>query len=112
MITCKRENILSDIMVGNFYGIVNCSLYASEDCKKDWSRINWPPLFCKAKVDLNDLSLEMRAFYQNYGTKPRNELTQRFAASKITLSTEMIKFLVECGFVVTEINWALQYQRG
>ena len=99
----------------NFKNFLTIQIYnpdSSDDCKKDWSRINWPPLFCKAQVRLEELSEEMRAFYRDYGTEPRLELTQRFSATDITLSTEMVKFLVECGFIVTDVSWVLQFQRG
>ena len=68
-----KQKILADIMKDNFYGIISVSLHASEAGKKDWARINWPPLFCKTQVELKDLSPEMQKFYIDYNTKPRLE---------------------------------------
>ena len=54
----------------------------------------------------------MAAFFKAYGTKPSKQLTVGYQAKEMSLSTDYLAFLLEIGFKVTKIYWALEYQKG
>ena len=106
------ENILRAIRNDKFFGLVNCDIFAPDSVKESYKEINFPPLFLRREPKIEDLSEEMRAFYESYGTKPSPQLTVGFSATAMTLSTDYVKFLLEVGFVVSKLYWALEYQKG
>ena len=106
------ENILTAIKNEMFFGIVNCDIFAPDSVKELYKEINFPPLFLRKEPKIEDLSEEMRSFYETYGTKPSPQLTVGYNATAMTLSTDYVKFLLDVGFVVSKLHWALEYQKG
>ena len=105
-------SILAAIQNETFFGIANCDIYAPDNVKEKYREINFPPLFKRAEHLIEDLEPEMAAFYEAYGTKPSPQLTVGFSADEISLSTDYIKFLLDAGFRIRKLNWALEYQKG
>ena len=108
----QMNDFLYSISNGSFFGILQCSVEAPENVKADWRKINFAPIFQKRLITIDQLNPEMQKFYKLSKTKQKPQLTQGFCADKIILSSEYLAFLLECGFVCTEIQWCLEYQRG
>ena len=106
------EKILRAVIEDKLFGILNVTLKASDDCKKAWSKINWPPLFRRQTVSLTQLKPEMRKYYEEYGTKPRQELSQGFSGQEMSLSSDIIRFLMKTGFIIEKVHWVLEYQKS
>ena len=108
----RKNDLIKTIANGSLFGIIQVSVEAPESVKKDWRKINFAPIFQKRLITADKLSTEMQKFFELNKTKVKPQLTQGFSAEKIILSSEYLAFLLECGFICTEIDWCLEYQRG
>ena len=107
-----EENILRAIQCDKFFGIANVDIYAPDSVREDYKVINFPPLFLRRDPKMKELSPKMAEFYASYGTKPTKQLSVGFSGNEITLSTDYLKFLIDVGFKVSKLHWALEYQKG
>ena len=106
------QNIVAAIQRNVFFGIANVDISAPESVREKYRQINFPPLFKRAEHKIESLSPEMAAFYEAYGTKPTPQLTVGFEAEGMSLSSDYLKFLLDIGFLVKKLHWALEYQKG
>ena len=104
----SQTNILQAIAKNNFYGFVQCDIQCSSEVKKYWAF--FPPIFKRVLPKFDDLSPSMQNYFVNKKISP--QLSVGFKAEKILLSTEAIKFYLEQKFEVTNIHFALEYQKG
>ena len=92
--------------------MVCVKIRASEECKRKYSELGFPILFKRTCPEIDDLEPKMREFFDSYNHSPSSQLTAGFSADEILLSTDMLTFLLEEGFFVSKIHYAMEYQRG
>ena len=102
-----ESKIISAVYSGDFFGFANVSLDCPENVKRKWK--NFPPIFKKHQASLDDLCEEIKPFFSK---NPTEQLTVGFRADCILLGTDYLQFLLQEGFVVTKLHWALEYQKG
>ena len=106
-------------------------MVASEETRKKFNSVNFAPLFKKYQPKFNELSENMRAFFNKDPEKGSkfsqsslslcntksisfsdSQLTVGYDANEMTLASNLIKFYLDEGYEIKEIHWALEYQRG
>ena len=103
------EKLIEDVLTEDFFGFLNITMSAPEQVRKKFDALDFPPLFKKYQPKKQDLSENMQQFFKS---NLRNQLTVGYNAEKMTLSSELVKFYLREGYVIDEIHWALEYQRG
>ena len=100
-------DLINAIKNGEFYGFAEISIDCPAEVKEKWSI--FPPIFKKYQPEWEKLCDEIKPFFHN---TPSEQLTCAFSAKNITMNTDMLKFLMDEGFIISNLNWALEYQRG
>ena len=104
-----EEKILDAVKNNNFFGFLNVTMRPSEKTRKKFDAVNFPPLFKKMQPKKCDLSQKMRYFFDK---DPAKQLTVGYDADQMTLSSNLVKFYLDEGFIIKEVHWALEYQKG
>ena len=104
-----QEKIVEAVRDDEFFGFLNVTMTASENVRKKYDSVNFPPLFKKFQPKKSDLSKNMQSFFP---APPQNQLTVGYDAENMTLASNLLKFYIKEGYIINTINWAILYQRG
>ena len=102
----QPHEILNNL--SNITGFLLCDIIATEKANK-FSRINWPPIFSKKKLNFEILPSWMKLLV-NKASFPKISLVQSMSEKKILLHTEMVKFYLSNGFVIPKIYTFIEFE--
>ena len=103
-----ESQILDKVKEGNVTGFVVVDIEPTEVAKK-YEKINWPPIFVRDEILLEDLPSWLQAEVEPRNF-PKKTLVQTMHAKDILLHTRLLKFYLENGFRVTKIHKFIEYQ--
>lgn len=106
--TVKWQKLISLVQEGRLYGFMVVDLQKTKSSDK-WLRLNWPPVMQKSEILYEDLNPWMRALYEPRDF-PKQTIVQRMHAKKLLLHTDLIRFYLENGFMVSKVHKVYEYQ--
>ena len=108
-----EEEFFEAIKSGKFYGLIQCDIFSPPEVVKYFSRLNHPPIFNHVAVEKEMLSPEIVKKLENRKMKfPLDEqLTLTFNAKKYLLTTDLAKFYMEKGLVLSNLQIAIEYNQ-
>ena len=67
--------------------MVSVDIKASEEARKNYNEIGFPPIFKRYAPKMEDLSPNMRQFFESYRQKIKPQVTTGFTAENMLLGT-------------------------
>ena len=102
------NNFMDLIRNDKLYGFGLVDIYATPRAKK-FLDLNFPPILSKQQISFTDLPQWMQN-NADEKTFPRSTIIQSMHAEKILLHTNLIKFYLKHGFVITKCHMFFEYQ--
>lgn len=110
--TLTEAEMITKIKNGEIHGFVEADLDATDEAIKDF--IDFPPLFIREKITINDLDDEQRnyALKNNLFTADRESVGMAFSAKSMVLSTELLRFYLENNIVsISNVNKVVEFRK-
>ena len=101
--------ILAAVRDKKFFGFLNITMTAPQKVREKYDPLGFPPLFKKYMPKKEDLSENMQEFFDK---EPNEQLTVGYDAKEMTLASNLVEFYIREGFHISDVHWALEYQRG
>ena len=103
------KTILKRVCEGKFFGFIECDIHTPDHLKEKFSEM--PPIFKNTFVSREDIGPFMRKFAEENGimSQPRKLLIGSYFGQKILLSTDLIRWYIEHGLIVTKIYQCIEY---
>ena len=99
--------ILKDVLKGSFFGQIECDIDVPDHLKEYFAEM--PPIFKNTEIQYNDLSAETKTQVKpNYKSK---KLVGSMFGKKMLFPTELLKWYLEHGLVVSNITCVIRYER-
>jgi hypothetical protein len=96
-----------DILDDNFYGVVEADIEVPQHLKERFK--DFQPIFKNIEIKYKDLSADTKKqVSKNYKSK---KLIASYKGEKMLFHTDMLKWYLENGLVVSNVTYAVQYQR-
>ncbi|OAJ41901.1 hypothetical protein BDEG_25431 [Batrachochytrium dendrobatidis JEL423] len=100
-------DILEDVMNGSFFGEIECDIAVPEHVKEYFAEM--PPIFKNTEIQYKDLNSDTKAQVKpNYKSK---KLIGSMFGNKMMFPTELLKWYLEHGLMVSNITYAVKYER-
>src|SRR5262249_17526356 len=92
------------------FGLVMVDLEVPEDLRSAFDR--FPPIFVNREVGRNNIGPFMRQFAveNNLLKQPRRCLVSLHKAKRVLLISDLIRWYLDAGLIVTQVYFALQYK--
>lgn len=105
----RQENVLEAVTDGSFFGFVECDIAVPPHLEEKFSEMN--PIFKNTSVSRAELSPLMRNFAeeQGYMSQPQRMLIGSNNGSSILLHSELLRWYLTHGLVVSNISKTIQY---
>ena len=104
------ETLLKGIRSGELYGFLLCTIDGPEELLEAMSEQNFPPIFNKRKLTLENLSPYMRQRFEETNRKLDKEvLIQTYRAENILLHSCLAQFYLSIGLKIFNVRWFHQY---
>ena len=102
--------ILSKVHAGDFFGLIQCDVEVPELLKPHFSEM--PPIFKNAYVSKGDIGEHMKQYCDDYRllSQPRRTLIGSFFGKGILLTSPLLKWYLEHGLIVTDIQQVIEYR--
>ena len=104
----KTCDIISLVMQDEIYGFAVVDLEKTSEAEK-WLRLNWPPIIQKDEILYEDLPIWMQPLFEK-SEFPKQTIVQKMSAKKLLLHSELLKFYLENGFIVTKLYKFFEYE--
>lgn len=109
----SEYEILKSIQNGDFYGICKADIETPKDVAEKYRKLNFPLIFHHVEVTEDMLHPDMLEKAKAKGRKfPQTQKTLSWNAKEYIGCTPLLRFYMNLGMKVTNIQWALNYQRG
>ena len=105
----SEKNALEKIADGSFYGLIECDIEVPAELEKKFSEM--APIFKNAEVGREHLSPTMleHAETHDYLRRPQRMLIGSLKGKKILLYSELLRWYIKHGLVVTQIYQLVEY---
>lgn len=106
----NESDVLRDLKDGKLFGLVECDLHVPDHLNDKFAEMC--PIFKNVEVSRQDLSEHMREFAvkADHLRKPQRMLIGSMRAEKILLFSELLKWYMEHGLVVTKVHQLFCYK--
>lgn len=106
MIVETYGGILNNVLSDRFFGLIECDIETPELLKSYLAGM--PPIFKNVEITYNDLSEETKQQVKsNYKSR---KLIGSYFGSKMLFHTDLLKWYLQKGLVVTNITYAVRYE--
>ena len=107
----SESEILDSIRSGSFYGIVRVDLSTPPEIIKKYEKMNFPLIFNTLDITEDLLSPEMLELAKERNTDfPKPAKTLTWNSQGFIACTPLLRFYMEIGMEVSNLQWALQYE--
>ena len=105
----NEGEMLEEIANGNVFGMVKCDVRVPDNLRETYAK--FPPIFKNTDVSRNDIGPHMRKIAEEEGllTRPRRMLISSFFSEQKLIATPLLRWYIEKGFEVTNIEEVIQY---
>ena len=109
----KEEEIFKAISSGKFYGIIQCDIFSPDHVVDYFSKLNHPPIFNHVEIEKAMLSEKMikQLEARNIKFPLAKQLTLTFHAKKYLLTTDLAKFYISKGMILSNLQIAIEYNQ-
>ena len=115
---CKREanwtteSIVNRVLADQLFGFVECDIHVPSEKWEYFKEMS--PIFKNTEVSRDDLDGHMKTFAQEEGflKRPQRYLVGSMKGEKILLLTELLKWYLNKGLVVTRVYRVVEYERN
>ena len=99
-----KEDILQKVRSGEFFGLIQCNIHVPERLREKFSDL--PPIFKNTTISRDDIGPHMKehCIANHLLTQPRRSLISSYHAQGILLATPLLKWYLEHGLVVTDVQ--------
>ena len=106
-----ESDILQRVKEGKLFGYVECDIHVPASREDYFSEMS--PIFKNMELSRDDLSAHMRQFAEEEGflKRPQRYLVGSMKGDKILLATELLRWYMEKGLVVTKVYKVIEYER-
>ena len=106
----QLEEIVSSVSDGSFFGFVKVDLRCPEEVIEKYAELGMPFIFRNIEITPDHLSPTMRALSEiNKVNFPARQLCITYHADEILVTSRLLKFYLELGYVVDQIHYAIEY---
>ena len=104
------ETIVEKVRSGKLFGLVQCDISTPDDLKSKFSDL--PPIFKTIDISINDIGQHMKDYCEQEGLlkQPRRSLIGSYFGKGIVLATPLLKWYLEHGLVVTDVQQFVEYK--
>ena len=108
----STENILARVSDGRLFGFVECDVSVPDEKLDYFSEMS--PVFKNIELTREHLSPHMKQFAEEFGflKQPQRYLVGSLKGEKVLLLTELLRWYLEKGLVVTKIHRVIEYERA
>ena len=100
--------LVNDILSGSFYGVVECDIKVPEQLNDYFAEM--PPIFKHSDISYENVSEDTKAQVKdNYKSQ---KLIGSLHGQKMAFHTELLKWYLQKGIVVSNITLAVRYQKA
>lgn len=108
-----EEEILGAVTEGEFYGILCLDISTPPEVIEKYQYLNFPFIFNNLEVTEEMLSSETLELAKDRLVKfPVNAKTLTWNSTGFIGCTPLLEFYIKLGMKLSNVRWALQYQRG
>jgi len=110
-----EQEIIQFIRGGQLEGFVRGKIEVPAEMRDDNKMTNWPPILERREVNRTSLDPHSQDYadWHNLMKTPREPVVQGFATEKpVVLTTLQVRYLLEMGCVLSEIDVVIQYRFG
>lgn len=104
-----KEDILQSVCGDEFFGILEVDIHVPNHLYEKFSY--FPPLFVSTEVTIDDVGELMSTHARREGElkKPRRLLVSGMRAEKMMVGSELLKWYIDHGLIVTKVHEAIEY---
>ena len=105
-----QASILEKVKSGELFGLVQCDIHVPDNLKPYFEDL--PPLFKNTNVSREDIGEHMETYCINNKLmrQPRRTLISSFFGENVLLTTPLLKWYLQQGLVVTDIQQIVEYK--
>ena len=110
----KANEIMESVADGSFYGIIRCDISSPPDVIAHFSKLNHPPIFTHKCIDEEMVGQTMKNLLKERGAKfpLEKQLTLVFHHKQYVLTSDLAKFYLERGLILTNLTLAVEYTKS
>jgi hypothetical protein len=104
------QTVLNKILDGRLFGFVECDIHVPDHLESKFSEMT--PIFKNFELTRDHLSDHMRAFAEenDHLKRPQRSLIGSMKGEKILLFTDLLKWYLEHGLVVSRVYQIIEYE--
>ena len=106
----NKETIIQKVLSGDFFGLVQCDIHTPMALKEKFNEMT--PIFKNTTISSSDIGDHMGEYCKTEGLlrQPRRALIGSYFGDQILLATPLLKWYLEQGLVVTDIQQIIEYK--
>ena len=105
-----KAQILDGVLKGELYGMLEVDIHVPES-KYDYFA-EFSPIFCNASIPFDKIGTHMQEHAEtfNMGKRDRKLLVGGMRANKILLASDLVKWYITHGIIVTHVHQVIEYK--
>ena len=105
-----QDEVLDKVLNGQLFGFVECDLHVPDNLLAKFAEM--PPIFKNVELSREHLSEHMREFAEDndHLARPQRCLIGSMKGEKILLLSELLRWYMEHGLVVTKVYQVIEYE--
>ena len=109
----SESEILKSVADGNFYGLIQVDIFSPDPVIDYFNKLNHPPIFNHVEVEESMLSNQTVEFLKQRKKKfpLSRQLTLTFHAKNYLMTTDLAKYYMSKGMVLSNLKIALEYNK-
>ena len=109
----SEREILDSVAAGSFYGLIQVDIYSPPEVIDYFSKLNHPPIFNHVEVEEEMLSNETIKLLKDrkLNFPLSRQLTLTFHAKNYLLTTDLAKYYIDKGMILSNLQLALEYNQ-
>ena len=106
--------ILNAVNNGSFFGIIRVDISSPQSVVDYFNQVNFPPIFTHVAVEEDMLAPRMLSILKTQGVKfpLKKQLTLAFNREQYVLTSELARFYVKKGMILSNLTLAVEYTRS
>ena len=108
------EDIMTAIMNDKFYGIIRVDIESPPSVIEHFMKLNHPPIFTHENIEKEMVGSHMQSLLEERKAKfpLERQLTLVFHRKQYVLNTDLAKFYIEKGMILSNLSLAIEYTRS
>ena len=106
----SKAQLLDGVLKGVLYGMVEVDIHVPES-KYDYFA-EFSPIFCNASIPFDKIGAHMQEHAEAFhmGKRDRKSLVGGMRANKILLASDLLKWYITHGMIVTHVHQVIEYK--